>query len=178
ASDLPLLRDLIQATGTADAALAALRTAPLPDQARALVGDLEAVVGGIRELVPSLAITIDPGEFRGFEYHAGLSFAFFGRGIRGELGRGGRYMLEDGGPATGFTMYLDSLLRALPGAPPTPHIYIPCDVARSDGQRLRNEGWRTVHGLGNVADPRSEALRLGCTHLYIDGAISALDHEK
>ena len=174
ATDLPMLHDLINATGNADAALDVLRTAELPPPARALCNDLEAIVGGIREVFPELAVTIDPGEFRGFEYHSGLCFAFFAGGIRGELGRGGRYLLDDGEPATGFTVYLDSLLRALPTAPAPTQLYLPKDISRVDANRLREEGWRTVQGLDEVPDPRQEAGRLGCSHVYLDGAITAV----
>ena len=177
AADLPILRDLINATGTADVAIEALRAAPLPLAARAICEDLEAVVASVRSVLPELTLTVDPSEFRGFEYHAGLSFALFGRGIRGELGRGGRYLLDDGEPATGFTMYLDSLLRALPAAPAIPHVYLPEGASRDDGNRLRSEGWRTVQGLNEVADPRTEARRLGCTHVYRDGAIATVEDD-
>ena len=176
AADLPILRDLINATGTADVAIKALQAAQLPSAARTMCDDLETVVAGVRRALPALAVTVDPSEFRGFEYHAGLSFAFFGRGIRGELGRGGRYLLDDGEPATGFTMYLDSLLRALPAAPAISHVYLPEGVSRDDGNRLRNEGWRTVQGLTAVTDPRGEARRLGCTHVYRDGGVEAVDN--
>ena len=176
AADLPLLQGLIGTAGAADSALAALRALDLPAPALAICDDLEAVIAGVQGAVPELAVTVDPCEFRGFEYHAGLSFAFFGRGIRGELGRGGRYLLDDGEPATGFTMYLDSLLRALPEAPTATTLYIPRGVSRDDAGRLRGEGWRTVQGLSDAPDARAEALRLGCTHVYFDGRAEAIGH--
>ena len=174
AEDLPILRDLIAATGSADMAIDALRGIELPPSAREACDDLEKVVASLREALPVLAITVDPGEFRGFEYHAGLSFAFFAPGTRGELGRGGRYLLDDGEPATGFTMYLDSLLRALPPAVPADRIYLPAGTLRDTAGRLREEGWRTIQGFVEVDDVLGEARRLRCAHALLDGKVVAV----
>ena len=174
AADVPILRELIAASGSAGTAIDRLRRIDLPAGARAICDQLERVVTELRVVWPDLALTVDPGEFRGFEYHAGLSFAFFSRGARGELGRGGRYLLEDGEPATGFTMYLDSLLRALPAAAPTDCIFLPAGTGRGDAGRLRAEGWHTVHGLSTVDDIAAEARRLRCTHFFRDGAVVAV----
>ena len=38
-----------------------------------------------------------------------------------------------------------------------------------EGAALRQAGYETVAALGDTADPRAEARRLGCTHL-LDGA--------
>ena len=67
-------------------------------------------------------ITIDPLERRGFEYQTGASFTLFAQGARGELGRGGRYDVTVAGKspetATGFTLYMDSILRIAPAFAP------------------------------------------------------------
>lgn len=174
AADLPVLHELIAAAGSAETAIAGLRRIDLPGSARAACDELERVVAELGAAWPDLGITVDPVECRGFEYHAGLSFAFFSRGTRGELGRGGRYLLEDGEPATGFTMYLDSLLRALPPAAPTDCVFLPAGTGRGAADRLRAEGWRTVQGLGPVDDPAAEARRLRCTHVLSGGAVVAV----
>jgi hypothetical protein len=31
-----------------------------------------------------------------------------------------------------------------------------------------------VRGLSAVADPKAEALRLGCTHVFLDGSVHAI----
>jgi ATP phosphoribosyltransferase regulatory subunit len=42
------------------------------------------------------------------------------------------------------------------------------------GAKLREQGWITVAGLGPVDDARAEAKRLGCTHVWIDGAVTEI----
>ncbi len=165
-----LLGKLLAGAGAAGQALAALEALALPSEAGAERLRLAAVVEGVHRALPQLSITIDPVENRGFEYHTGVSFTFFGRGVRGELGRGGRYRTGngEGEPATGFTLYTDSVLRALPEQKPKPRVYLAPGGDAVAARRLRAEGWAVVAGLAPVADLAAEAKRLRCTH-WLDG---------
>ncbi|HYL48849.1 MAG TPA: ATP phosphoribosyltransferase regulatory subunit [Stellaceae bacterium] len=171
-----LLGELLKAAGAAEKSLTKLSTLDLPKAAateRARLGD---VIARVKRADPGLVMTVDPVENRGFEYHTGVSFTVFVKSVRGELGRGGRYRTGDGGgeDATGFTLYTDTILQALP-APPTPRrIYVPFDAESAAAKRLRAEGWITVAGLATVRDPRDEAKRLNCGHLLDGGKIVAL----
>jgi ATP phosphoribosyltransferase regulatory subunit len=40
--------------------------------------------------------------------------------------------------------------------------------------RLRQEGWVTVHALDSHAEDEKEARRLGCSHLWRNGAVQML----
>ncbi len=160
-----VLGGLLAASGPADRALASLRQMTLPDAAGREVAALAEVVALVRRTMPELTLTIDPVENRGFEYHTGVSFTLFARGVRGELGRGGRYEIGFGRdePATGFTLYTDTLLRAVPRPEPAARIFLPAGTAPDAGRRLRAEGWITVQGLDDLP-PGDEARRLGCSH--------------
>jgi len=178
APEAVLLGQLMAAAGPADRALERMAKIALPSAAAAELARLTEAVGLIRAADPELSLTIDPAENRGFEYHTGLSFTFFARGIRGELGRGGRYLA--GGearapePATGFTLYTDTVLRAVPPAPPARRIYLPHGTAAEAGRQLRKEGWITVAGLAPGVQPAEEAKRLACSHAWLDGAARPL----
>ncbi|HUZ74291.1 MAG TPA: ATP phosphoribosyltransferase regulatory subunit [Stellaceae bacterium] len=160
-----VLGRLLTASGSARPALAALARLDLPQPAAVERTRLEAVVAGLERRMPQLSLTVDPVENRGFEYHTGISFAFFARGLGGELGRGGRYLTAEAGePATGFTLYSDTLLQAAPAPTDGQRLYLPVDAPPEAGGRWRGDGWVTVAGLGPVADVRAEARRLGCSH--------------
>jgi ATP phosphoribosyltransferase regulatory subunit len=182
-----LLGQLMAAAGPADRALERMARIALPGAAAAGLTRLTEIVGLIRAADPGLSLTIDPVENRGFEYHTGLSFTLFARGIRGELGRGGRYLAGIGveaapiksaarppEPATGFTLYTDTVLRAVPPAPPTRRIYLPHGTPAEAGRQLRGEGWITVAGLALVDAPTREAKRLACSHSWRGGAAEPL----
>jgi ATP phosphoribosyltransferase regulatory subunit len=173
-----LLGRLLAAAGPAGAALAALDRLDLPERARAERVRLGAVLDGLAAAAPSLKVTLDPVENRGFEYHTGISFTFFAgdaaaRGPLGELGRGGRYQAGDPSapePATGFTLYTDTILQALPVPPAPRRVLLPPGADRARAAALREAGWITLAALEPGDDWRTEARRLGCSHV-LEGEI-------
>ncbi|MGE0665221.1 MAG: ATP phosphoribosyltransferase regulatory subunit [Sphingomonadales bacterium] len=168
---------LLLAGGEADGALGALVRLDLPGEAAALVEELRAMVGTLREAAPDLTLTIDPGEYRNFEYHTGICFTAFDRNGSREVGRGGRYQVQGAAgaePAVGFTVYVDSLLRALPEPRHAAVVFVPAGTPRDEAQALREAGWRTVAGLDPIADPGAEARRLGCSHVYRNGGVEGV----
>ena len=172
----PLLGDLLKAAGESAKSLKVLAAIDLPKNAAAERARLGAVVARLKSAVPGLGVTIDPVENRGFEYHTGISFTFFTPTVRGELGRGGRYRTDNGGgeEATGFTLYTDTVLQAVPGAAPAKRIYVPEDADPAVARGLREQGWVTVAALAPAKDKRAEAKRLGCGHLLENGKPIAL----
>ena len=170
-----VLSALLRASGPADDAIAALEKLADVAPIAAATDRFKAVLGCLRDAAVALTVTIDPVERKGFEYQQGLSFTVFARGVRGELGRGGRYRMAGAGDgATGFTLYLDSLLRAMPAPQAEPKVFIPWGTPPAEAQALRNRGWNTVSALEPVSDQTREALRLRCTHQLESGEIVAL----
>jgi len=174
-----LLATLVAAAGLAEAARAALDRLDLPKRARIERDRLGAVLDGLAAAIPALKVTVDPVENRGFEYHTGISFTFFARvdplhGPLGELGRGGRYEAGDPAapePATGFTLYTDTILRTLPEPAPRRRVLVPFEADRARARALRAEGWITVAALLPAADWRTEARRLDCDHVLDGGEV-------
>jgi ATP phosphoribosyltransferase regulatory subunit len=161
---------LLRATGPAEPALERLAGLELPEAVRGEAERLRRVAERVRAARPDLTLTVDPVEHRGFEYHAGVTFTLYARGVRGELGRGGRYPSAgpdgaSGEPATGFTLFMDSVLRALPAEDAPARVYVPADADRDAAARLRAAGWITVAGLDGAEDAAAEARRQGCSHV-------------
>ncbi|NIA70471.1 ATP phosphoribosyltransferase regulatory subunit [Pelagibius litoralis] len=170
-----LFHALLQSAGPAEAALAALKKLALPGGAMLEVERLASVVDLIRAAAPQARLTIDPVEHRGFEYQTGISFILFAKGVRGELGRGGRYQATGPGGAqessTGFTLYMDTVLRAIPAPQPQRRIFLPFGTPAAKARELRDAGWATLAGLTAGEGAESEAQRLGCSHLLRSDAI-------
>lgn len=175
---------LARAAGPADRVLGQIERLALPAAAARERTALAAVVERLRASQPALALTIDPVENRGFEYHTGVTFTFFARGVRGELGNGGRYLAGGGAervgtraagePATGLTLFTDTLLRALVRPPRAGRVFVPAGTPRAEARRLRDEGWTTIGDLAGAGDAEAEARRLGCTHVLSGGRVAAL----
>jgi ATP phosphoribosyltransferase regulatory subunit len=169
-----VLTALIEAAGPADRALERLAKITLPKDAVAQRTHLAEVVRLVHGLMPDLALTVDPVENRGFEYHTGIAFTLFAKQASGELGRGGRYF-AGGEPATGATLFMDTVLDAMPGPASPRRIYVPIGIANTIAQKLRDEGWITIAGLTQAADARAEARRLGCAHYVSGGAVASVE---
>ena len=165
---------LLRMTGPADAVVAKIAALELPEAARIEAQRLGEVVARLRRADPSLKLTVDPVEYRGFEYHTGVSFTLFALGVRGELGRGGRYLTRDGEAATGFTLYMDTILQAVKPPATKPRVLLSADTPIAERQRLQREGYVTLTALDAGGDIRTEARRVGCSHALIDGALVAL----
>jgi len=124
---------------------------------------------------PNILITLDPAETRGFEYHDRLGFVLFAPSVRGELGRGGAYRTAHGEASVGFTLYLDSLVRALGPQTPPAYVFLP-NANRQDLQKMLDQGMRVRQQLGDGAnqnDLRAEAASMNCYAIW-DGQKAVL----
>lgn len=159
-SSLPIatrdtLVELINVAGPVDKALAALKKLKVPQAA--MISDL---ITRIAKSCPKLKVTLDPIEFRGFDYHSGISFSIFAKGLRHELGRGGRYKVgnED---ATGFTIYVTHLLKLLPQASKSKTAIVEADENADTLRALHKQGWTTVYALTSNVSKEAKALGIG-----------------
>lgn len=159
-----LLTQLLQIAGPADAALSALAALSLPAGALLLVDRLRATAAAIQRRAPTLRLTLDPLEFRGFQYHTGVCATIYAPGRHEELGRGGRYVSGDE-PATGITLFPDAVLRACPVGPSRPRVFVPWETAPELAVALRRQGFATVAALA----PGDDLGQLGCTHIVRSG---------
>ncbi len=162
------LTAMIGAAGPAAPALQRLGALSLPPAAAAQRDRLARVAQLVAQAAPDLALTIDPVENRGLEYHTGVAFSIFTRDTALEIGRGGRY-LAHGEPATGATLDLDTLIEILPGPLLPRRIYLPFGNTYDAGAALRAQGWVTVAGLEPAGDIAAEARRLSCSHALLAG---------
>ncbi|MEZ5648777.1 MAG: ATP phosphoribosyltransferase regulatory subunit [Alphaproteobacteria bacterium] len=166
------LAALIKACGPIAPAMKVLDRVGLPKQCRALVTRLHSVVVNLSKALPELVVTVDFVEQRGFAYEQGIAFTLFARGVRGELGRGGDYVISSAEGAAqeaacGVTLYMDSILRGLPQSLFSKRLFAPCTTDPQRLAALRQEGWIVIMGLSKVKSDTAEARRLNCTHVLI-----------
>jgi len=169
-----LLLQLLAASGPVDQAIPALLKTKLPKTARAYALRIAETAEAVRKYNPSLTLTSDPVEFRGYKYHTGLCITVFAIGRQAELGRGGRYLTSEGEPATGVSLYPDTIVRIAPPPRLRPRIYLPYGTAPEAATSCRAQNFATIAGLAAVGDPAAEAARLGCAYLYRNGDIILL----
>lgn len=169
-----LLLQLLDATGTAERAIPALLAINLPESARLQAVRMAETVTAIGRQRPDLPLTADPVEFRGYQYHTGICMTLFAPGRQAELGRGGRYLCGDTEPATGITLYPDTIVRVAPAPALRSRVYLPFGTTPEQAAACRAQNFATITGLAAHAVPQQEAARLGCGYIYEDGAIAPL----
>jgi ATP phosphoribosyltransferase regulatory subunit len=171
-----LLSNIMTTVGAWEVGIKKLRELTLPIEVIEIIDRLENVASLISSESDIAEVTIDPIENRGFEYYNGIGFSFFSRGIRGELGRGGRYSLEDGSSQSscGFSLYIETLLRALNEPTKKNRLLIPVNTNRKIIMDFQAAGWLTVIGLEDITDERKEAERLGCSHFLKNGQVETI----
>lgn len=170
-----LLTRLVASNGPAEDALPTLLSLDLPPVAAAERARLVSVHEQLRRQLPSLTLTIDPVENRGFEYHSGVTSALFAAAAPDEIGRGGRYRTETGEASTGVTLFIASVIRALSCPKPQRRLFLPLATDPQAARKLRGEGWIAVGALEDGIDIMAEAHRLGCTHVLIEGTPQPLE---
>ncbi|MBV1832794.1 ATP phosphoribosyltransferase regulatory subunit [Novacetimonas pomaceti] len=167
----PILTELLYAAGPARRALEVLSRVSLPPAARAQSDRLAATVATIEERVPGIRLTVDPVEFRGWQYHTGVCVTVYALGRQEELGRGGRYRSNDDEPACGLTLRPDTILRVAPPRESRTRVFVPWGTEPEVAQDLRTQGYATVAALGEMAIPVAEAQRLGCAFIVSRGKL-------
>lgn len=159
---------LIHAAGPFEQAIAKLRAI---DAGGALATRIEGLEQVAAATGGRARITLDPTERHGFEYQSWFGFTLYARGARGALGRGGTYLIRGTDePATGFSIYLGQALPLLEAGEARSMLYLPPGHDRAAAAKLRGEGWRTLAALSDSENPRA----LGCTHVLVEGNVTAL----
>ncbi|PWQ92971.1 ATP phosphoribosyltransferase regulatory subunit [Leucothrix arctica] len=77
---------------------------------------LQTLINRLQSTFPSLAISLDLADMRGYAYHTGIVYAAYVEGSGREVARGGRYdgigeHFGNARPATGFSTNLRTLVR-------------------------------------------------------------------
>lgn len=169
--DAASLPDLIEAAGEAKAGLAMLEKCSLPKAGKEQVAYVKAVIAQVETLGVPVEITIDPVENRGFEYHSLISFTLFSRALQSELGRGGRYTIDQNGreeAATGMTLYVNTLMQAVPLQPVADRILVPSDMTMAQCRQLQESGYAVLRALDGRLDAEA-AGKQQCSHLWHNG---------
>lgn len=168
----PSYLPLIEAAGPFTAAVAKLRA---HDTGGALTSRIDGLSAIAEALPGGVALTLDPTERHGFEYQSWFGFSLFASGVRGEIGRGGSYVVmgADGREeaAVGFSLYLDPVLDAQAERPERRRLFLPLGTPVAQGAALRGDGWVTVAALDVDDTPRAQL----CTHVLDGTEIRAID---
>lgn len=143
------------------------------DQVKQALADLEAIADRLTACFPSLPISFDLSELRGYHYHTGVVFAAFVPSVGREIARGGRYdnigaIFGRARSATGFSAdlkVLSTLSKTTYQGELQALIFAPCADDLELKQKIRDlraQGQAVVQQLPGQA---GNAAQLGCTSI-------------
>ena len=177
-----IFSSLLEAVGPVDKALNHLQKINLPENAAAELTKLSNIISCLKTQTPKIKITIDPVETRGYKYHNGVTFTFFALNVRGEIGRGGRYLVNDANgnkapeTAIGASLYIDSVLRALPKPIKKDRVLVSSSEPLI-ASKLREEGWIAIEIFDeNKLNSDAQVKEAGCTHFWNGNKVVAIKH--
>lgn len=102
-------------------------------------------------------------------YHSGIRFTFFAKNVRGEIASGGRYFVKNKNlneTATGFTCFMDTIIRASSFENVSKKILILFDTEDSFKNKLINEGYVlfSIFESNKYGNIKEEAKNYGCNY--------------
>ncbi len=139
-----MLAELIACTGPFEVAMKRFESLVLPEKGLKIRESLKSLATLFSKSNPDVDLTIDLGEYHGFEYQTGLGFTLFSRGVNSELGRGGRYCIDSIETAVGASIYLDTILKVIPDPKRSLSILVPHSLKLEQYEQLHEKGYATV----------------------------------
>lgn len=164
---------LLENTGDASHAIKELSKLDIPESILKQLRDLKEIVEFLKASGHT-NVTLDPIEKRGFLYHTGIGFSIFCEKTQAELCRGGRYIASsehsEKEKATGFTFYLDSLIKAVPNNETEKRLYIPFreTLSTDDQDTLKEQSWIFVQELEQHQNQKERAELYSCSHILLN----------
>ena len=131
------------------------------------------VAKSIKENNPSVNITLDPLENRGFKYHSGLSFTIFSKNTRGEIAKGGRYLTVSNETDTGCNIYTEKIYNTAKDFIENKLVYVPF-LNINDANSIINKGYDIIFGTRKNDDVEQEAHEMGCKYIFKNETIIEL----
>ncbi len=141
------------------------------DQVKQALADLEAIAEKLAVSFPSLPISFDLAELRGYHYHTGVVFAAFVPSVGREIARGGRYdnigaIFGRARPATGFSAdlkVLSALGKTSYQKEPQALIFAPYLIDAALHEKIRDMRAQGLAVVQQLPGQSGTAQELGCT---------------
>ena len=145
------LKDIFSCTGSYKNKKNNLKKLKLDDLTSKEVANIDTIMSNFLKRNSKINIFLDLSEIDKKYYHSGLRFTFFSKNIRGEIAQGGRYLVSKDDKkiiATGFTCYMDSLLRASSTKILHKKILVPFNISKKNLQLFIKKGYSILRYTG------------------------------
>ena len=141
------------------------------------ITNIENIINSFLSRNKNVNIFLDLCEIDLKNYHSGVRFTFFGNNVRGEIARGGRYYIPSSNKknvATGFTCYMDSILRASSLKVVKNKIFVPFNISKNKINELIKKGYSIFKYTGNQQYTKKIAKEYNCQFYLLNNNIKKI----
>ena len=167
-----LLSKIFKCTGKVEKINNNLDSLVIDSKTKEEINNIRSIVSTIK-LNKSDQINIDLSEINEKKYHDGIKFTFFAKDIRGEIANGGRYTIKhrkNNETATGFTCFMDTVLRASSFENIAKKVLLSFNTDNKIKNDLIKKGYVLFSIFENSSDLKKDALKFGCNY-YLENKI-------
>lgn len=149
--DHQFIKDLFDCTGSYSNKKNKLKKLQIDESTSREVHNIKNIIKIFQKNNKKINIFLDFCEIDDKNYHSGIRFTFYAKNIRGEVAKGGRYLIQnskDNIVATGFTCYMDSILRASSSKFIYKNIIVPFNTSKIKINNLIKQGYSILRYTG------------------------------
>ena len=171
-----LLENLFNSRGNLKSKIKMLDVLRINNRCSEEIDNLLEIHKSINKKYKNINFNIDFTEYKIDSYYSGTNFTVFAKNVRGEIASGGRYLTNNrnGEFATGFTCYMDTILRASSYTLKQNRILVPFDTNKTQIQKLINKNFIIERSLNSVEKLSVVAKTKNCTHFFSNGKIKKI----
>lgn len=139
--------------------------------------NIQNIIKNFKYRNKNVNIFLDLCEIDDKNYHSGVRFTFFAHNVRGEIARGGRYFVKNSNEknvATGFTCYMDSILRATSLKLVHTNILVPFNISKKLSGDLIKKGYSVVKNTSETKITKNLAKSRDCQFYFENFSIKSL----
>jgi len=170
-------KNLLLCTGNLDEKKEILNNITLDRNTEIAAEKLLAIYSIFKSKYPEVNFCIDLSENNYLYYHSGICFTFYANNVRGEIARGGRYISKEGSileSSTGFTCYMDTIIRASSFKENIKKILIPFITSKKRKIELINKGYVVDTFFGNNDQMKKIALEKNIEFCLINNKVISI----
>jgi len=174
ASDHQYLKDIFDCTGSFLSVKKNLDRLKINKINIKEIEDLNNIYNKISKSYPEIDFILDLTDNEDKNYHNSIRFTFFSKNIRGEIASGGRYLSNKGKiveNATGFTCYMDTIVKSSSNIEKIDKIMIPFDTSEKDKANLIDKNFIVEKYFGEISKIKDAAIKKDCQFCFINNEV-------
>ena len=121
---------------------------------------------------------LDLTEIDDKKYHNSVSFTIFAENVRGEIARGGRYITKNSKfkeNATGFTCYMDTILRSSSKVEKNKNILIPFNTSAQLKKKLLKDNFIIETYFGNLKKLKNATINKNYKYYLLNNKVKMIN---